>query len=147
MSEGEKDYSDFINHLASVSFVMSIFAGFTLSVLVIFITGFDLNPILNQVIMLLLCFLLNLFVFLLGWISTLDTYYIKEMPPYTKGMKICGFLESLGISLFGLIVVLLFVSRNLIILASASFVIFAIFLILSYIYVMKPQVEFRKKQS
>jgi hypothetical protein len=148
MSEGEKDYSDFINHLASVSQVISIFAGFTLTVLVIFITGFsDLSPVLIQVTLFLLSFLLGLFIFLLGWISNLDVYYIKDIPPYTKGMMICSLLEFLGISLFGIIVSLLFIFFNLIVLASASFVMFAVFFILSYLYIMKPQMKIRKKQS
>jgi L-asparagine transporter-like permease len=95
----------------------------------------------------LLCFLLNLFIFLLSWISNLDIHYIKDIPPYTQGMILCSFFEYLGISLFGIVVTLLFISYNLIFLASASFIMFLVFLTLSYFYINKPQKEIRKKQS
>jgi hypothetical protein len=148
MSEGEKDYSQFIGHLGIASHVFSIFAGFTLTVLVLFITGFsDPSPKLIQITLFLLCFIFDLFIFLLAWVSNLDIRYIKDIPPYTKGMKICSFLEYLGISLFGIVVTILFIFYNLIFLASASFIMFIVFLTLSYFYIMKPQMEIRIKQS
>lgn len=148
LPNSEKDYSDFIGFLSNASHIFSIFAGFTLTVLVLFITRVpDPSPMLIQVTLFLLCFILDLFIFLLAWISGLSVRYIREIPPYTKGMVMCSFSEYLGISLFGVVATLLFVSYNLVLLASASFAMFIVSLVLRYFYIMKPQMETRRKRS
>ena len=62
-------------------------------------------------------------------------------------MKICGFLETFGISLLGLVEVLMFVFVDLIALAMASFVVWAVSTALGYFFVMKPAMEIRQGKS
>lgn len=69
------------------------------------------------------------------------------MPPFTRGMVICSYLESFGISLLGIVEVLMFVFVGLIGLALASFATWTVSLILGYFFIMKPSMEIRKKHS
>jgi hypothetical protein len=41
VAEEEKDYSEFVKRLANVGYIISIFAGFTLTTLVLIITRFS----------------------------------------------------------------------------------------------------------
>jgi len=148
MPEVEEDYSDFIGHLANASSIASLFAGFTLTVLFILITRFpDPSPILIQSVLFLLSFLFDLFTFLVSWLGNLDIRYIKDLPPYTKGMKACGFLESFGISAFGIVMVLVFIFFKLDGLALISLMTWSVFMIMSYFFTYKPTFEKRRMKS
>jgi len=147
MPEREKDYSGFLRHMSNSIYIISIFAGFTMTTLVIFITRFsDPSPILIQATLFLLYFLICLFTFLLLYIHVAGFHFMKDIPPLTRGSRMIIFLEVLGVSLFGVVVNLIFVSFNLTGLALASFVMWGVFTILGYV-VTKPAMEIREKYS
>lgn len=62
-------------------------------------------------------------------------------------MQICTFLESFGVSLFGIVMALMFVFFDLIALAMVSLIMEAVFLILGYFFTLKLLMEIRKKRS
>ena len=91
-AEDEKDYSEYVRHIDNVCHVIALFAGFTLTTLVLFITLFsDRSAPLVQATFYLLTFLFYLFTFLLAWVGNLDLFFIKNIPTATTGMKISGF--------------------------------------------------------
>jgi hypothetical protein len=144
-AEDDKDYSEFVRHLGNSGSVISIFAGFTLTTLVLVITLFpDRSALLVQVVFYILTSLVYLFAFLLAWVSNLDLFFIKNIPPTTIGMKICLFLEFFGISLLGLVIPLLFLFFNLLLLSGLSIVTWAFFVACGYLFTMKPVRKVRK---
>ena len=135
----EKDYSQYVGHIGRVSQVISIFAGFTLTALILVINLFsDRSAPLVQATFYLLTFLFYLFTFLLAWVSNLDLSFIKNIPPATIGMKISGFLELFGIGMLGLMMPMLFLFFNLLLLSTLSIVTWAFFIIASYFFTIKP---------
>lgn len=144
-AEDNKDYSEFVRHLGNAGNVISIFAGFTLTTLVLVITLFsDRGAFLVQVVFYILTSLVYLFAFLLAWVSNLDLFFIKNIPPTTIGMKICQFLEFFGIGLLGLVIPLLYVYFNLLLLSVLSIVTWAAFMAGGYFFNMKPMRKVRK---
>jgi hypothetical protein len=147
VSDGDKDYSDFAKHLGNAGNAIAIFAGFTLTTLVLVITRFsDPSAFLVQVILYILTLLFYLFSFLLAWISNLDLFFIKNIPPWSTGMKICSFLEFLGISLLGLVMPALFLFFGLTLLCALSIVTWAVFVTGGYFFTVKPITRIRKQQ-
>jgi hypothetical protein len=144
---GDKDYSDFVRRLGNVGSIFSIFAGFTLTTLVLVITRFsDPSAFLVQVTLYVLTFLFDLFTFLLSWISNQDLFFIKNIPPVTTGMRICGFLEFFGVSLLGLVIPVLFLFFNLKLLFVLSVVTWAVFVVCGVFFTAKPAAEARKQR-
>jgi hypothetical protein len=138
-TEDEKDYSQYVGHIGKVSQVISIFAGFTLTTLILVINLFsDRSAPLVQATFFLLTFLFYLFTFLLAWVGNLDLFFIKNIPPLTLGMKISGFLEFLGIGLLGLMMPMLFFFFNLFLLSALSIITWAFFMIGSYFFTVRP---------
>ena len=122
---------------------VAIFAGFTLTALVLVITRFsDLSAVLIQVTLYVLTFLFYLFTFLLAWIGNLDLFFMKNIPPFTAGMKICSFLEFFGISVLGLVIPVLFLFFNLTPLSVMSIVTWAVFVASGYFFTAKPTLKF-----
>jgi hypothetical protein len=143
-TDEDKDYSDFVRRLGNVGSTISIFAGFTLTALVLVINLFsDRSAFLIQVTFYLLTFLFDLFTFLLAWIGNLDLFFIKNFPPFTRGMKICTLLEFFGISLLGLVIPVLFVFFELIPLSVVSIVTWAVFVACGYFFTIKPANKIR----
>jgi len=141
-----RDYSDFVRRLGNVGNTISIFAGFTLTALVLVITRFsDPSALLVQVTLYVLTFLFYLFTFLLAWIGNLDLFFMKNIPPFTTGMKMCSFLEFLGISVLGLVIPVLFLFFNLILLFTLSIVTWAVFVASGYFFTIKPTTRVRKQ--
>jgi uncharacterized membrane protein len=143
----DKDYSDFVRRLGNVGNAISIFAGFTLTTLVLVITRFsDQSAFIVQVTLYVLTFLFDLFTFLLAWITNQDLFFMKNIPPFTTGMKICGFLEFFGISLLGLVIPVLFLFFNLTLLFMLSIVTWAVFVASGFVFTMRPVAKARLQQ-
>lgn len=146
VTDEDKDSSDFVRRLGNVDSTISIFAGFTLTALVLVITRFsDPSALLIQVTLYVLTFLFYLFTFLLAWIGNLDLFFIKNIPPFTTGMKICSFLEFLGISVLGLVIPVLFLFFSLTLLCTLPIVTWAVFVASGYFFTMKPTTKVRKQ--
>ena len=149
-AENEKDYSEFVRHIDNVGHTISIFAGFTLTTLVLVITLFsDRSAPIVQATFYLLSFLFYLFAFLLTWVGNLDLLFIKNIPPTTTGMKISSFLEFFGMSLLGLVIPLLFLFFDLLLLSALSIITWFVFIVASYFFIMKPvrKVSWRSSPS
>lgn len=148
VTDEDKDYSDFLRKLGNGGNTISIFAGFTLTALVLVITQFsDPSAILIQITLYVLAFLFYLFSFLLAWIYNLDVYFIKNLPPLTTGMQIFNFLEYFGISVLGLVISVLFLFFSLTLLCVLSIITWAVFVASGYFFIMKPYIKIRKQHQ
>jgi len=144
MVDEDKDYSDFVKRLGNIGNTIAIFAGFTLTALVLVITRFsDPSALLIQTTLYVLTFLFYLFTFLLAWLNNLDLKFIKNIPPFTTGMQICGLLEFLGIGVLGLVIPVLFLFFNLMLLSTLSIVTWAVFVASSFFFTLKPAAKIR----
>ena len=145
MTDRDTDYSDFVRRLGNVGNAISIFAGFTLTTLVLVITRFsDPSAFLIQVTLYVLTFLFDLFTFLLAWITNQDLFFMKNVPHFTTGMKICGFLEFFGIALLGLVIPVLFLFFGLVLLCFLSIVTWAVFVASGFFFTMRPVAKVRQ---
>jgi hypothetical protein len=106
----------------------------------------DPSAVLIQVTLYVLTFLFYLFTFLLAWIGNLDLFFMKNIPPFTTGMRICSFLEFLGISLLGLVMPVLFLFFNLTLVSVMSIVTWAVFVASGYFFTVKPSTKVRIQQ-
>jgi hypothetical protein len=145
VTNDDKDYSEFVGNLRNAGSIFSILAGFTLTTLVLVLSLFsERSAFLLQVTFYLLTFLFYLFIFLQMWAVNLGQSFIKNFPTYTLGMKICSFLEFLGISLLGLVIPVLFAFLNLLPLSILSIITLVIFVASGYFFMMKPYKKIRE---
>jgi hypothetical protein len=113
---------------------------------VLVVTRFsDPSAFLIQVTLYVLTFLFDLFTFLLAWVGNLDLYFIKDIPPFSRGMKICSFLEFFGVSLLGLVITVLFFFFGLYLLSLLAIATWAVFVACGYFFTMRPSNRVRKQ--
>ena len=148
MTTDEKDYSDYIQHMSSFNSVASVFAGFTFTILTLLLTQLpDPSSIMSQLTLFFLGVLFNLLAFLVGWNTINNIYFCRNVPPLTKRLAIFNWLSVLSYSLLGVSIVLMFLLWNLIYLALALAVVWALFIIATYIFTYRPLLEFRKTRA
>lgn len=148
VSKNEKDYSEYIQHLSNLSSVLSLLAGFTFTAFTILLTLLpDPSSIISQFTLVFLAALFYVFMSLLSWSHLLVIRYCKNVPPISKEMNTFNSLAPLSYMALEFAIVLMLLIWNLIYLALASGVVWAISIILTQIYVLKPFVEYRKTVS
>jgi hypothetical protein len=139
MTTDEEDYSDYIKHMSNLSSVGSLLAGFTFTTLTILITRLpDPSSIMSQLVLFFIAVLFYLFIFLVGWNANTIIYFCKKVPPKTKQLSTFNLLTLVSYVLLGVTVILMFLLWNLIYLALASGIVWALFIISFYIFVWKP---------
>jgi len=148
LSTNEKDYSDTIQQLSNITAVLSLFCGFTFTGITILLTLLP-NPaeLSSQVTLFFLSVLFNFFLLLIGWGIVLGNYYVKSVPPRTRGLIIYYSSIFLCLGLWGVAIALMFFLWNLTYLAWASGLVSMLFLVVLVVFVYKPYWEFRKAQS
>jgi hypothetical protein len=139
MTTDEEDYSDYIKHMSNLSSVGSLLAGFTFTTLTLLITRLpDPSSIMSQLVLFFIAVLFYLFIFLVGWNANTIIYFCRNVPPKTKQLSLFNLLTLVSYVLLGVTVILMFLLWNLIYLALASGIVWALFIISFYIFVWKP---------
>jgi len=146
VTENEKDYSDYVqNMLTSTLSTISLLSGFTFTAFTILLTLLpDPSNMISQFTLFFLAALFYLFMTLLHWGHHQIMRYSKNVPPLSKGINTFNFLILLSYMGLGTTIVLMLLIWNLIYLALATGVAWAIHLILTNTYIWKPLREYRK---
>ncbi len=148
MPKVEEDYSDYIKHMSNISGLASVLAGFILTTLTLLIT---LVPDPSQTTVQLTLFfsgiLFNIFMFLAGWSSFNLIYFCRKVPRLTRELNIINHVAVVGFSIFGGIIVMIFLFSNLRLLALASTFPWLFFVIFTYIFIWRPFRKFRETRA
>ena len=148
MPKNEKDYSDYIQHLSTVSNSISLLTGFTFTSITVLLTLLpDPSLLFSQITLFLLMFLLYLLHFLSNWVTTESIRHCRRVPKLKRSTSVFNLLMFMAAPLFGVAILLMFLIFNLIYLTLISLVVQISFLILVYITIWKPFLEYRKKPS
>lgn len=147
MSTKRRDPSAFISHLSNLSGVLSLFCGFTFTSITILLTQLS-NPlhVLAQLTLFFLAAMMDLFLFLLTW-TTISVIHFCEYAPIKQIQHSSSFnwLLFLGLGLWGVAIVLMFLLWNLHYLAIASAVVWLLFCIAGFTFLWKPFQEFYRR--
>jgi hypothetical protein len=146
MSTNDEDYSSFLAYETWASQIIALFCGFTFTVITILLVELPAPiQIQSQIILFFLASLFNLFQFLLFSYILYLAFCIKAVPPELKRLgthaRVHELLTVLSFYLLGLAVVLMFFLWNLLYLALASGVVYALFIILAYVIIWRPALE------
>jgi len=143
VSENEKDYSDYIQYTSSLSSVLSLLSGFTFTAFTILLTQLpDPSSMISQFTLFFIAALLYVFLTLLGWIHLQVIRFCKNVPPASRGFN--TFNSLLLLNSVGLQLTIMLLIWNLIYLALATGIMWAIFTIVN-ISGTRPFLEYRKK--
>lgn len=143
----ESYYSDFLTQLSGLTSELSLFCGFTLTTITILVTRLpDPSAILAQLSLYFLTLLLDLFIFLLGWVMIMRTIFCRYLPfKIIRGSRIFNPLLFLCSCLWGVAVILIFFLWDLTYLALASAFTWILFIIISYHFFWKQFREYYMK--
>lgn len=146
MSEGEKNYSDYVKHLSNLMSGMLFLAGFTFTVVTILLTRLP-HPITmqSQLILLFFTVFFYLLVFLASHFAIEVIYYCGCIPHLSKRTKITNVLVVLVILLVGYAFPLLFLLWDLTLLATFSGLIWTFFAISVFFFIYMPYQKWRRK--
>ena len=135
-------------HMSSLSSVISVFAGFTFTVLTLLITLLpDPSSINAQVTFFFLAVLFDLLIFLIAWNTINNVYLCKNVPPRTKRLSMFNWLSLMSFNLSGVAVVLVFFLSDLTYLTLASGIVWVLFIIANFFFTWKPLKEYRKTRT
>jgi len=146
VSTKEEDYSSYLAYESFFGEILALFCGFTFTAITILITLLpDPSQIMAQGSLFFLAFMFYLFKFILFWSLLYLAYCVKAVPSEIRGRRTLMWLTLLSFSLWGLAIVLMFLLWNLVYLALASGIMCAFFIVLDYIFVVRPYVELSRK--
>jgi len=151
VSKNNED-SDYIQHLSTLSSSLSLLAGFAFTAITVLLALLpDPSLLLAQVTLFFLVFLLGLLNFLISSIlvqSLLLCRGYRNLPkPKRGGVGVFNLLVIVSYALFGVVVLFMLLLFNLIYLTLVSGVVFALFIILGYVFTLKPFFEYQKRLS
>ena len=143
----EAYYSDFLNQLSGLTSELSLFCGFTLTIITILVTRLpDPTIMIAQLSLLFLTIMLNLLQFLLGWVIIMRTRYCRYLPLNDiKHSKIFNTLLFLALATWNLSVVLIYLLWDLTYLAITAAIIWLTVFIVSYTFLWGQFREHDKK--
>jgi hypothetical protein len=143
----EAYYSDFLNQLSGLTSELSLFCGFTLTIITILVTRLpDPTIMIAQLSLLFLTIMLNLLQFLLGWVIIMRTRYCRYLPLNDiKHSKIFNTLLFLALATWNLSVVLIYLLWDLTYLAITAAIIWLTIFIVSYTFLWGQFREHDKK--
>ena len=130
----ETHYTDFLTQLSGLTSELSLFCGFTLTIITLLVTRLpDPSILLAQISLLFLTILLNLLTFLLGWVMTMRTIFCRYLPlNKIKYSNVFNPLLFLSLSLWGISVILIYLLWSLTYLAIVSTIIEAFFISVAF---------------
>jgi hypothetical protein len=145
VTESETDYSCYVQMLSGTGSIISLLSGFTFTAFTILLTQLsDPSGVASQFTLFFLACLFYLFMDLLMWSSGQVLRYTKNIPPLSKGTNTFNFLMLVSFWAMGTTMVLMSFIWNLIYLALATGIMWTTFMILGWVYIMKPFGEYRK---
>ena len=148
VSENEKDYSGYTQMMSVTGSTISLLSGFTFTAFTILLTQLsDPSSIASQFTLFFLAGLFYLFMVLLMWSHRHIMRYTKNIPPLSKGTNTFNFLLLVSFWGLGTTMVLMPFIWNLIYLALATGIMWVTFIMLGWVYIMRPFVEYRKTVS
>ena len=148
MTTDETDYSDYIKHMSSFNSEFTFIAGFTFTTLTLLITLLpDPSSIMAQLTFFFLAILFDLLIFLVSWNTINNIYFCRNVPPLTKRLAMFNWLLFLCFNLSGVAIILVFLLSDLIYLAIASGIVWALSVIANFIFTYKPLLEFRETRA
>lgn len=110
MSEGEKNYSDYVKHLSNLMSGMLFLAGFTFTVVTILLTRLtNPNMVQSQLVLLFFTVFFYLLILLASHFAIEVIYYCESIPQLSIKTKITNTLVVLVILLVGFALPLLFI--------------------------------------
>lgn len=135
----EKDYSDYIQHLSTQVTMLSLFAGFVLTMITILLTQLPdpSNPI-AQIMLFVLTYSLYALSFVLTSSALRIIYYCRKVPPLTRDIAMVNYLSWSTLFLLTGSLVLLYAIWSLVYLALAAAITAAVFAGLSWKYLLQP---------
>jgi hypothetical protein len=141
----EKDYSDYIKHMSNLVSGMLFTGGILLTVMTLLLTQIpDVSALPVQVALFFLTILFILTGFVAAYLTVDTIHFCKEIPPYSLKYRLINMLMFLVVDFWGLAVTFIFFAWNLTFLTLASFVMWALNFIASYIFIWKPFQKFRR---
>lgn len=145
MSEGEKNYSDYVKHLSNLMSGMLFLAGFTFTVVTILLTRLP-NPraVQSQLILLFFTVFFYLLISLASYFAIDVIYYCGSIPRLSRRTNTVNALVVLAILLVGVAVPLLFLLWDLTSLATISGLIWLFFAIAIFLFVYMPFQKWRR---
>jgi len=149
MSKKDGDYSDYISYTSNVLLVLALFSGFTFASITILITQVpDPSQTLIQVTLFFLTVFLNIFLFASFYSIGCILHSVEDIPPATRGLgyrKAVNPLIVASFHLWGVAIMLMFLSWNLIYLTVASAILYVLFNVSGFVIVTKPNLEHLRK--
>jgi len=148
VSKNEKNYSDYIQYASSSASVLSLLSGFTFTAFTILLAQLpEPSSIISQFTLFFLAALFYVFIILLAWVHVVQMIrYCKNVPPPSRGLNTFNYLSVLSYIGLEFSIVLMLLIWNLVYLALATGIMWAISAIL-FISGTKPFLEYRKTIS
>ena len=148
MTTEKKDYSDYISYLSTSINLGALFAAFTLTVITLLVTQLpDPSLFFAQVTLLFLAFIFDLLLFILSWSVWFVLYFCERVPPMTRIAQIATIAAHSMYQMFGIVIILMFLLLDLTTLALAAFLMWFIFLILTYVFIYRPLTRFKETRA
>ena len=147
MTENKEQYPAYMEFLSNSSQIWSLFCGFTFATIAILITLLpDPSHMMSQVTLFSMAVLFIIFVFLIFFNFTASTSLYRISPKPQRivskaAVRVYNLLASLGWGLLSIQPILMFLLWNLVYLASATGIVYALMTILGYLCVWKPATE------
>ena len=134
----EGNYSDYFGHNRAISSVLSLFCGFIFTAITLLLTSYpNIQEIFAQTTLFFLTFVFYVALYTLIDNLEMGFHYIKKVPPLT--LRVAPFFRLLVVFyLFGTAVVLMFLLFDLLNLAIISGILWAIFVLVSILSIVRP---------
>lgn len=143
----EQDYSDYIKHMSNLVGGLFFIGGILLTVITLLITQLpDPSKLITQLVLLYLLIFFDIVGFLATYLTIDVIYLCKDVPPYSSKYRILNVSMFLVATFWGLAVTFLFLILNLTYLTVASFTLWILSFISSYILIWKPFQKYRKRR-
>ena len=148
MTTEKEDYSDYISYLSTSINLGALFAAFTLTVITLLVTQLpDPSLFFAQVTLFFLALIFDLLLFILSWSGWFVLYFCERVPPMTRIARIATLLAFTMYQLLGIVIILMFLLLDLILLASAAFLMWIIFLVLTLVFIYRPLTRFKETRK
>ena len=145
LHEGEKDYSTYVGWMNSQKGRYEFIAGFTFTTITLLIISFpNSKSVVSQLMLLFINVVFDLLLYLVMLIGIASLEFVKNIPPYTKTIKLANDLSNLTLTLWGFTVPVMFLLGGFEYLAILSTVIWIIVAILTYVTLEKLYVRLRR---
>ncbi|MHA2380124.1 MAG: hypothetical protein ACXADO_11015 [Candidatus Thorarchaeota archaeon] len=148
MTTEKKDYTNYIMYVSNNVHLGSLFAVFTFTVITLLITQLpDPSLFFAQVILFFLAFIFDFLLFMIGWSTWLVLYFCLWVPPMTKPLRGGTVAAHIVYQMFSIVIILMFLLWNLVFLALAAFLMWGVFLVLTYLFIYRPLTRFRETRA